>query len=372
MPHHDRRWQKVIKPVLESVHTPALVIDTAAIRETYFEFRREFREAKIYYALKANPHPGIVKVLQLLGCDFEISSSGELRQLLGLEIPRERIITGNPTKETAFIEQAYVSGVGLFALDSHSEIDKLHKYAPGSRVCVRLTVPNDGSEWPLSDKFGVEVDDAVELLELAGEKGLVPEGITFHVGSQCTMATTWAKAIEKSRLVWERAEARGLTLHLLNVGGGFPIEYLKPTPSVAEIASVIKQSVRSAFPSGINLSLAPGRALVGEAGTLATTVIATATRGDKRWLYLDIGVFNGLMEAVGGIRYPMTTDKTGPAIPWVLSGPTCDSFDVISDAVELPDLSVGDRVYIRSAGAYTTAYASRFDGFSIPETYYVE
>jgi len=372
LPKHDLRWQEAVKPLLRSVQTPALVIDTAAIKETYSEFRQEFGEAIIYYALKANPHPGIVKLLHQLGCDFEISSSGELRQLLEMRIPPERIISGNPTKEAAFLEQAHANGVGLFALDSHSEIEKLQKYAPRSGICVRLAVSNEGSEWPLSDKFGVEVDEAVQLLKLASQKGLVPRGVTFHVGSQCTQAETWTKAIEKTRLVWEGAEAKGVELDLLNIGGGFPIEYLKPAPSVAEIASVVKESVGSAFPHGVNLSLAPGRALVGEAGTLAATVIATAKRGEKKWLYLDVGVFNGLMESVGGIRYPIVTDKTGPDIPWVLSGPTCDSFDVIADAVELPDLGIGDRVYIRSAGAYTTSYASQFDGFRIPDTYYVE
>jgi len=235
-----------------------------------------------------------------------------------------------------------------------------------------LTVPNEGSEWPLSNKFGVEVDEAVELMDLALQRDLVPERVTFHVGSQCTQAATWAKAIEKCRLVWEGAAARGINLSLLNIGGGFPIEYLKPVPSVSETASVVRDSLHSAFPKGVTLSLAPGRALVGEAGTLASTVIGTAKRGQKRWLYLDIGVFNGLMESVGGIKYRILTDKVGSAVPWVLSGPTCDSFDVIAEDIELPELEVGDKVYIRSAGAYTTAYASVFDGFCIPETYYVE
>jgi ornithine decarboxylase len=372
LPQFDQRWHKVIKPVLDSVETPALVMDKAALRQKYQEFRREFSDAAIYYALKANPHPGIVMLLHELGCDFEISSQGELDLLLRLAIPPDRIISGNPTKESSFVKHAWDSGVTLFAFDSYSEIDKLAELAPGSRVCIRLTVPNDGSEWPLSNKFGVEVDEAIRLLLSASERHLIPEGITFHVGSQCTQSNTWAKAIEKSSLVWRGAEAMGLKLRLLNAGGGFPIQYLKPIPSTAEISSVIDKSIRSSLPEGLSLAVAPGRALVGDAGVLVTTVIATAVRDSKKWLYLDVGVFNGLMEAVGGIKYPMMADKAGPSVNWVLSGPTCDSFDVISEEVELPDLSVGDRVYIKSAGAYTTAYASHFDGFRIPEIHYVE
>jgi ornithine decarboxylase len=342
------------------------------IREKFREFRSQFREATIYYALKANPHTGIVRLLQELDCHFEISSLGELQLLSEMGVPSRRIISGNPVKERSFVERAHASGIDLFAFDSYPEIEKLAECAPGSRVTIRLVVPNDGSEWPLSKKFGVEPREAADLLLRAGERGLKPVGITFHVGSQCTRPATWAVAIEKSGLVWRLATERGLSLSLLNVGGGFPIEYLKPVPSTEEIAAVVHRSVTEAFPQGVELAIAPGRALVGEAGVLAATVIARAERDSKPWFYLDVGVFNGLMESVGGIRYRILTDRGGPAIQCVLAGPSCDSFDVIATEAELPDLQVGDRVRIMSAGAYTTAYASQFDGFQIPAVHYME
>lgn len=358
--------------MVEMKRTPALVINKRLIRERYQEFRDQFKGARLYYALKANPHPGIVQLLQEMGCEFEISSLGELELLLRLGVPSYRVISGNPVKERSFVEQAHASGIDLFALDSYAEIEKLAECAPGSRVTVRLSVPNEGSEWPLSKKFGVESEHAAELLRRAGDRGLKPVGVTFHVGSQCTRAATWATAIEKSRVVWQLAAERGLELNLLNVGGGFPIEYLKPVPSIADIAEVIHGSVAGAFPAGVDLAIAPGRALVGEAGILSATVIARAERDSKPWFYLDIGVFNGLMESVGGIKYRIMTGKDGPAIQCVLAGPSCDSFDVISTEAELPDLQVGDRVRIMSAGAYTTAYASHFDGFQIPAVHYTE
>ncbi|MBM4443800.1 MAG: type III PLP-dependent enzyme [Chloroflexi bacterium] len=342
------------------------------IRDKYREFRSQFPEATIYYALKANPHPGIVRLLQELDCHFEISSLGELELLSEMGVRSRRIISGNPVKERAFVERAHASGIDLFAFDSYPEIDKLEECAPGSRVTVRLAVPNDGSEWPLSKKFGVEPREAADLLLRAGERGLKPVGVTFHVGSQCTRPATWAVAIEKSKLVWRMAAERGLSLSLLNVGGGFPIEYLRPVPSTAEIAAVVRRSVAEAFPEGVELAIAPGRALVGEAGVLAATVIARAERDSRPWFYLDVGVFNGLMESVGGIRYRMLTDRGGPAVRCVLAGPSCDSFDVIAMEAELPDLQVGDGVRIMSAGAYTTAYASQFDGFQIPAVHYTE
>ena len=372
MPFENDRLLEAAKTHLASEKTPALLMDKRLIRAKYEEFRTHFSQAKVYYAVKSNPHPVIVALLHGLGCDFEVSSLGELERLLSTGIPSHRITIGNPVKDPSLVKLAHQSGIELTAFDSYSEIEKLAALAPGTRVGVRLSVPNDGSEWPLTKKFGVESDQAVELLVQAKKSGLEPVGIFFHVGSQCTLAGTWAKAIEKSWSVWQRAAERGVQLHMLNVGGGFPATYLKPVPSVAEIAKVIHESVAAFFPKDVAVSIAPGRGLVGEAGVLVATVMAKAARDSEHWLYLDVGVFNGLMEAVGGIKYRFVPSRSGPTRKWVLSGPTCDSFDVISNEVELPDLDVGERVYITSAGAYTTAYASEFDGFPIPAIHFLE
>jgi ornithine decarboxylase len=372
LPVEIDRLLEAAKTRLASEKTPALLMDKRLIKAKYEEFRTHFGQARVYYAVKSNPHPEVVTLLNGLGCDFEVSSLGELQQLLSMGIPSPRITVGNPVKDPSLVKLAHDSGIGLTAFDSHSEIEKLAALAPGSRVGVRLTVPNDGSEWPLTKKFGVEADQAVELMVQAKKRGLRPVGIFFHVGSQCTLAGTWAKAIEKSWSVWQRTRERGVELHMLNLGGGFPATYLKPIPTVGEIAKVIHDSLAAIFPKDIEVSIAPGRGLVGEAGVLAATVMAKAVRDGEHWLYLDVGVFNGLMEAVGGIKYRFVPSRNGATRKWVLSGPTCDSFDVISNEVELPDLDVGERVYITSAGAYTTAYASHFDGFPIPAIHFLE
>jgi ornithine decarboxylase len=372
LPVEIDRLLEVAKTHLASEKTPALLMDKRRIEAKYEEFRTHFGNARVYYAVKSNPHPDIVMLLNRLGCDFEISSLGELERLLSMGVESRRITVGNPVKDPSLVKLAHRSGIDLTAFDSYSEIEKLAVLAPGTKVGVRLTVPNDGSEWPLTKKFGVEADQAVELLVQAKESGLRPVGIFFHVGSQCTIAGTWAKAIEKSWSVWQRATREGVELRMLNLGGGFPATYLRPVPSVAEIARVIHDSLAAFFPRDTEISIAPGRGLVGEAGVLAATVMAKAIRDGEQWLYLDVGVFNGLMEAVGGIRYRIVPSRDGPARKWVLSGPTCDSFDVISNDVELPDLDVGERVYVTSAGAYTTAYASQFDGFPIPAIHFLE
>lgn len=372
MPDSNSPLQKAVEDILKTEKTPILIVDKRIVKQKYQEFCSEFSNAKVYFALKSNPHPGIVELLYELGCDFEISSQGELDLLLRLGIPVRRIISSNPVKTPDFIKAAYENGIDIFTFDSLVEADKLSSLAPGSKVYIRLSVPNEGSEWPLSKKFGVEVEEAAELLVQARKKGLEPYGITFHVGSQNTMAPAWVTAIGRSRAVCELVAQNGIDLQVLNIGGGFPIKYTTSVPSIANVAGEIKASLDRDFPRGIDIALAPGRALVGEAGILVTSVIAKALRTGEKWLYTDVGVFNGLMETVGGIKYPMLTTKGSELGKWVLAGPSCDSFDVISTEAELPELEVGDKIYIMSAGAYTTAYASEFDGFDIPGVHFIE
>lgn len=351
--------------------TPLLVVDRGIVRHKYEELKKAFNKANIYYALKANPHRRIVRLLLELGAGFEISSREELSLLLNQGVPPQRLISSNPVKTEGFIRVAYESGVEFLAFDSYAEAEKLAKFAPGSKVYVRLSVSNEGSQWPLSKKYGVEVAEATRLLIEAGKMGLRPYGVTFHVGSQCTETTTWIKALERVKAVWDSAAEYGVKLRMLNIGGGFPIKYTSSTLSVTKIARVVVDKVEKMFPKDVKFFVEPGRVLVGEAGTLVTSVIGKGMRNGQKWAYLDVGVFNGLMETIGGIQYPVAMTRDGLRSNWVLAGPSCDSYDVISTGVEIAEPEIGDKVYIMSAGAYTTAYASNFNGFSIPKTYFI-
>ncbi len=354
--------------VVQVEKTPVLIINKKIMREKYEQLCDELRDVGIFYAVKANPHADVIQYLEKCGAGFEITSSGELELLIRSKIPPHRIISSNPTKDENFIKMAYAYGVRVFAFDSREEVEKLTRYAPGSKVYIRLSVSNDSSEWPLHGKYGVEVEIAVDLLLEAKRWGLNPYGITFHVGSQCINPAAWVKAIKKSGILWNLAMAKGIEVLSLNIGGGFPIAYTKPVPTIKEVARVIKDALKEVFPQGIEVIVEPGRVIVGEAGLLVATVISKAMRDGQKWLYLDVGVFNGLMETVGGIKYPFSVSNAGPLSKFALAGPSCDSFDVISDEVELPEPETGDKIYINSAGAYTTAYASHFCGFPGPKT----
>lgn len=362
-------WDKVINYIAVSDETPPyLLMDKEAVREKVSLIGRNIKNSKVFYAVKANPDVEVLRLLNSLGTGFEIASEGELQILADIGVEPERIITSNPMKTFKFLEHAVSYGVACYAYDSHTEVDKLVKYAPGCKVYVRLSVPNEGSEWPLSKKFGVEMDEAAELLVYAKDKGLNPIGTTFHVGSQCNNVYNWNAAIEKARELWEIVEQHGIKMKILNIGGGYPIRYTKNVVDIETIEKKINKAVFKKFPDDVEVFIEPGRAVVGGAGVFVGTVIGKAARGDENWLYIDVGVFNGLMESIGGIKYTYAVGSRSEPKVWTIAGPSCDSFDVIDKGVELPEPEVGNRILILSSGAYTISYASEFNGFSIPKT----
>ncbi len=355
----------------KTVKTPLLLMDREKVREKISTIGKNIRNARVFYAVKANSDIKIVRFINRHNVGFEIASEGELKILSRLGVEPERIISSNPVKSHKFLKMTAAYGVKHFAFDSREEVEKLARFAPRSRVYVRITVPNEGSEWPLSKKFGVELGEAVNLLVYAGEKKLKPIGITFHVGSQCTNIDNWNIALDKTRALWTLAEKKGIRLNTINIGGGYPINYTKSVMKVDFIEKHINKLIYERFPENIQIFLEPGRAVVGDAGTFIASVIGKAERDDENWLYIDVGVFNGLMESVGGIQYSYLIESSKGArrrVKWTVAGPSCDSFDVIDRGLVLPEPAVGNLMLILSAGAYTTSYASEFNGFTIPKT----
>jgi ornithine decarboxylase len=362
------RFTQRIAELCRPLDTPLLLLDRATLRRGYARLCAALPGADSYYAVKANPHPEVLSTLAALGSGFEVSSLIELKAVLDLGVAPSRVISSNPIKPINFLQAAHTAGIDRFAVDSRAELIKLAHHAPGSRVYVRLTVDNSGSEWPLAKKYGAGAADAVVLLREARAFGLQPYGLTFHVGSQCTDRESWTSALLLCHEIWRELEAEGVTLQMLSLGGGFPIRHTKPVPTFEEIGHEVGRALRGLFPpDSVELTVEPGRGLVGEAGLLVASVIGQATRAGERWLYLDAGVFNALLEAIQGFRYELRTERSGPLRRYVLAGPTCDSVDTIAQDVILPELSVGDRIYFLHAGAYTLSYASSFNGFEPPQ-----
>ena len=349
--------------------TPALIIDSEKVKEKFSLIGQNIKGSYVFYAVKANPDMEILKFLNQLDKGFEIASEGELKILSKIGIQPNRIISSNPVKSLKFLEMAHEYGINNFSFDSIDEVEKIGKFVPKANVYIRLSVPNEGSEWPLSKKFGVELDDAVELLCRAQNRGLNPMGITFHVGSQCTNLYNWNIALDKAKILWDMAEKKGIKLEMLNIGGGYPINYTKSVIEIGTIEKNINRLIWERFPENTKIHIEPGRAVVGDAGVLVTKVIGKAKRPDNNWLYIDMGVFNGLMESLGGIKYTYLVESNNQNKKnWTLAGPSCDSFDVIDKNVNLYEPDIGNLLLILSGGAYTISYASEFNGFSIPKT----
>ncbi len=356
----------------KTVETPFLLVDKEQVERKVAAIGANIENSKVFYAVKANPDIGVLRFLNGLGTGFEIASEGELRLLATLGVSPERIISSNPVKSFGFLEEAKEYGVGYFAFDSKEEADKFSKLKFDCNLYVRLSVPNEGSEWPLSRKFGLELHDALALVCYAKGRGLNPVGITFHVGSQCTNIYNWNTALYKAKALWEMAGEKGIKFRLLNIGGGYPIKYTRDVVGVEAIEKNVNELIYEKFPGDADIFIEPGRAVVGDAGVMVGSVIGKAERGSENWLYIDVGVFNGLMESLGGIRYSYIVEAADKGDrrkkQWTITGPSCDSFDVIDGNVSLPEPDTGGLVLILSSGAYTVSYASESHGFKIPKT----
>jgi len=347
---------------------PYLLMDKARVKSRVRSIGRKIRNSMVFYAVKANADVEVLKVINRMGLGFEIASEGELAVLLSIGVEPSRIITSNPIKSFRFMRMAAECGLSYFSFDSKDEVMKMRDYVPGSNVYVRLVVPNEGSEWPLSKKFGVELDEAAELLLYAKKKGLNPVGLTFHVGSQCTNIYNWNSALDKAKILWDRMEKEGIHLSVLNIGGGYPIRYTRNVVDIQSIDRNISGLISAKFPKKTRVFIEPGRAVVGDAGIFVSRVAGKAVRGGEDWMYIEVGVFNGLMESIGGIRYRYIVEGTKHTKKWTLAGPSCDSMDVIDKDVVLPEPDIGSLILILSSGAYTMSYASEFNGFAIPKT----
>ena len=361
--------------------TPCLVVDLDVVERSFLRLREALPRAEIYYAMKANPAPDILRLLAGLGSRFDTASIYEIERCISLGIPPERLSFGNTVKKRSHIARAFGVGVTMFAFDSEAELKKLAEAAPGAQVYCRFLMSGAGADWPLSEKFGCTPELAAELMLRAGELGLDPCGVSFHVGSQQRDLGQWDIGIGTAARIFEAVVARGLPLRMVNLGGGFPAQYRSPIAGVEAHAEAITAGLARHFGNDLPAIIAePGRSLPGDAGIIQAEVVLVSRKSadaERRWVYLDIGKFGGLAEVMDeAIQYRLRTPHNGgPTGPVVIAGPTCDEVDVIYDEAgyELPlALAAGDRIEIMSAGAYTSSYSSvGFNGFPPLREYYI-
>jgi len=365
-----------IKKFAADKETPCLVIDLDVIKQKYEELRTHLPFAKIFYAVKANPTDEVVALLRDLGASFDVATRFELDQLLRLGVAPDRMSFGNTIKKEKDIAYFYEKGVRLYVTDSPTDLDKISRAAPGSKVFFRLLTEGLGADWPLSKKFGSHPDLARQLIKMSVRFGLVPYGISFHPGSQQRDVGQWSTALTQVAQLfrWAKEEAH-VELKMINMGGGFPANYVESTDPIAQYSEDIQRFLDTSFkfmgrwPEEIIIE--PGRSMAGDSGVIVAEIVNIAKKSVHErypWVFLDIGKFGGLIETLDeAIKYPIYFEAQGKAQSIIIAGPTCDSMDILYEkwTYTMPDKAkIGDRVYILTTGAYTQSYSSiYFNGF---------
>ncbi|MBX4197145.1 type III PLP-dependent enzyme [Candidatus Saccharibacteria bacterium] len=374
IPNHEK--------ILDSVRlvdypTPFFYTSRSVLKHNYNTFAHLFDGSEVYYAVKANSDPLILGYLAQLGSGFEAASSYEIDLLLKLGINPAKIIYGTSVKPPQHIKHAVANGIERFAADSQEELDKIAQHAPGAKVFIRTIVDDTGSVFTFSERFGAPIETVKGLILWAKHLELKTYGISFHVGSQATNENRWSNAITMLRPIIEDLARDGISLEVLDIGGGFPVAYYnhQNVPHLPEIVSHVRNSLHmlSYMPKII---MEPGRGIVASSTVLVTSVISRTVRAGKVWLVLDAGIYNALYEAMihqGLTQYnvhPFNEQPGGETMHATLAGPTGDSLDIIAREVELPAyIDVGDKLIFENAGAYTVTMSSPFNGFPKPELY---
>ncbi len=365
--------QRTLLQLAKTHGTPLFVVDHKVLRENYAQFRKYLPRVQVYFAVKANADPAIVRTFYDAGASFDVASIAEFMIVHRLieHLPDKdrqdfiwnRIIYANPIKavETLELLEPYKP---LVTYDNHEEVIKIARHAPHSGLVLRLRVPNTGSMVELSSKFGALPGEAVDLITFAQNNKLEVEGLSFHVGSQCTNPNNYSEALQLAADIFEEAKTRGFNLKLLDIGGGFPAHYDASVPSFTHVARMIGTELDRLFPAPIEILAEPGRFLVASAATAVSQIIGKAIRGGKLCYYINDGVYQTFSGVIfDHCQYPLKSFTKGPTQICSVFGPTCDALDTLSLTDELPDLEMGELLYADNIGAYSAASSTYFNGF---------
>ena len=356
--------QRRLKELARRHGTPLMLLSRSVLRGQLERFRQALPRVEPFFSVKANSHPEVIRAMVALRANFDVASVAEMNQALAAGAKAEQIIFANTVKPVTAIAAAAKKGVTLMTFDSEYELDKIAEHAPGSRVLVRIKVPNIGSLVELSLKFGVDPADATSYLIKAYKMGLQPAGLSFHVGSQCTRVENYIEACEIAAIIARDARLKQLPFEIVDIGGGFPIRHFDHEEDPFErLAPVLARELDRLFDPRIRILAEPGRFLVGPAGTLVMGVIGKAIRENKHWYFLDDGLYGTLSGQVfDHCKYQFKFLRGGHTQLSTLAGPTCDSFDIIARGEDVPELQIGDVVYVENIGAYSLASATNFNG----------
>jgi ornithine decarboxylase len=361
--NHSVISNKQVVNLAKKYGTPLFIISRSELVKNLNRFRQLLPRVEPFYAVKANPHPEILRVFHKKNCSFDVASQGEIESLFQIGVSSQRMLFANTIKKANVLRFVKAKDIRLMTFDSEYELYKISEFAPGSSVLVRVKVPNIGSIVELSVKFGVEPPDAIPLLIKAHKLGLKPVGMSFHVGSQCLKVENYTEALEMASIIFRDAKLKQVPLEILDIGGGFPIKQFDyETDYFAGMSVLINKELDRLFEPSVRIIAEPGRVLVGSACTLVMRIIGKSIRFNKHWYYLDDGIYGSLSGIIyDHCKYQYKTLRKGKPQISTLAGPTCDGLDVISYTEEMPELEMSDIVYAPNIGAYSIASSTNFN-----------
>jgi ornithine decarboxylase len=353
---------KIMKLVAEH-GTPSLFLSQGRLREDYRALSYALPGVELFYAVKSNAHPDIVSILAGEGCLFDICTNGEIDIVKGCGITAQKCMHTHPIKRDSDIRYALDFGIDLFVVDNEFELEKFLPYADRAKLLVRMSIQNPTCVVNLSHKFGCAPTQTYALIARAHGLGLKVAGISFHVGSQNESPLKYIEALDFCRDICRKAALNGISLDIIDIGGGFPINYLNPVLPIQRFCQPINEYLERYF-SKYRIIAEPGRILSGPTMVLAARIMGKSLRSGVWWYYLDEGVYGSFSGKIyDHAEYPLLVPRSGETANSVLAGPTCDSIDVLYENIALPALQIGDVLLFDSMGSYTTASASNFNGF---------
>lgn len=352
--------------------TPLLVVSRSRIIEKIEILKYYLPQVTMYYAVKANPNQEVLKIIQSRNSTFDVCSNWEIDVLKDMGVGGSDMIHTHPIKKAESIRFALENGVKWFVFDNEYELEKFVPYKDQVNLLMRLSFPNPDCVVNLSYKFGIDPEHAISLAVKARDMGLSVKGLCFHVGSQSLNPFKHVDAITECRRLFNLLTVEGFSLEMVDIGGGFPVEYVENIMPMRNFFEPIAEAVEKYF-GNVRVIAEPGRFIVGDAIDLILTVSGKSKRNNVWWYYVDDGVYGSFSGKVfDHCDYPLSTDVKGGREQCIVAGPTCDSFDIIYQNSSLPQMEVGDMLVVPSMGAYTSSSATNFNGILPAKTVVVD
>lgn len=355
--------------------TPMLLLSKSEIRQNVRNLRSALPRAEIYYAVKSNNHQVILQEVFAEGGNFDVCSAGEFEAVRRTGVKPQTLVHTHPIKTVDEFDRAVAAGIETFVVDNPDEVRKFARYTDKKlKVLIRYRIHvNTTAVVNLQYKFGCLVDDVLPLAQMIREAGHEFHGLSFHIGSQCIFAENYLRAIDAAETLIQELKDNGFTTHVLDIGGGFPVPYVEPVPDIDEFCEPINEALERQIPGNIRVLCEPGRFISASTTTLVCSVIGKSERDGKMWYYLDDGLYSTFSGIVfDHCQYPVVTSKEGDELLSVLSGPTCDSFDVMYDGLMIPEHAIGDVMIFPVTGAYCAVSGSNFNSLRRPEYRIIE